>query len=184
MHILFFGLDFKDFEKLFNESWKNGLVKSLPVLNGGIRYVVDYMSKSLNGQMAKELYDDTLRERPFFSCSRGLGFDFFYSHRKEISSTGCVKLGSRIVPVPTYYKNLFTAYSEDTFYSREKKKIDNFNNMKKEGLKLGFKDYDSYIRYLRKANELNLRARFLNKGVPAIPSYNGYESYHDFPFIG
>lgn len=181
LHILFFGLDFKDIEKLFNSTWKNGLVKSLPILNGGIRYVVDYMSKNLNGNLAKVQYDDTLRERPFYSCSRGLGFDFFYSHRKEISSTGCVKIGSRVIPVPTYYKNLFTFYSEDTLYSREKLKIDNFNRLKNEGLKLGFKDYNSYIRYLRKANELNIHARLVNKGRAALPSYNDCDSFSDYP---
>ena len=56
-HILFFGLDFLDMKNLFINSWKNGSIKSLPVSQGGIRYVVDYMTKNLTGVQAEQEYD-------------------------------------------------------------------------------------------------------------------------------
>ena len=51
-HLLFFGLDFSRCYKLFKTTWKNGNVKVLPLLNGGIRYVLKYLDKQ---QDTKEL---------------------------------------------------------------------------------------------------------------------------------
>lgn len=178
-HILFFGLDFADCKKIFVDSWKNGSVKSLPVFNGGIRYVVDYMSKNLNGDIAVAEYDDTLRERPFFSNSKGLGSSLFYAHREEINATGLITLGSRHIPCPTYYKNLLMDFSPSSIRAREKVQLDFYKSMVSLAKKQGFNNYDDFIAYKRRADELSLLQKFRSKGIPCDPSYNGYESLAD-----
>lgn len=137
------------------------------------------MSKNLNGEIAEVEYDSTLRERPFFSASKGLGSHLFYAHREEIARTGCVKLGGRTIPVPTYYKNLFQDFSVDSVASREEFRIKQFQEIMSTAKSLGFQDYDSYMLYSRKAKELSLEKQFLNKGIPVIPSYNNYQSLGD-----
>lgn len=174
-HVLFFGLDFIEMQNLFISTWKNGSIKSLPILQGGIRYVVDYMSKSYNGELAEVEFDDTNRERPFITTSKGLGFDFMYSHRDEISQNGTIKIGSRHVNVPIYYKNLFTKYNYDSICSREKVKHDSYLRSVAKMRELGFTDYDTFMRYEQKARELSLASKF----PEYVPHYNNYESLGD-----
>lgn len=178
-HVLFFGLDYADCRKLFIDTWKNGSIKCLPVLSGGIRYVVDYMTKNLSGEMAEAEYDATLRERPFKSCSRGLGAEFFFAHREEINDTGFIKMGSRSVPIPSYYKNILTFVNEDSLAVRDKVRLDSYKQIMRTAREFGFTDYDAYVKYQRKSNELSLYKRFQSKGIPVVPSYNDYESLGD-----
>lgn len=170
-HVLFFGLDFKDFEKFFISTWKNGNIKCLPILQGGIRYVVDYMTKQLTGSAAVKEYDNTFRERPFTSYSKGLGSDFFFAHKTEISETGAVKIGSRKVPVPVYYINLCSNFDFDSISNRDKKVLDNYRQTMIKARSQGFSTYDEYMNYCRRANELSLANRYRSKGVPVSPSY-------------
>ena len=135
-HVLFFGLDFADFNNFFVSTWKKGLVKSLPVSTGAIRYVVDYMTKSINGDMA-----------------------------------GNVKIGSRIIPVPTYYSNLFFDCSDDNVRLRLKSFYDSYQKVIQSAHSQGFSNYDDYVKYTRRANELSLSSKLHNKGIANIPSY-------------
>lgn len=174
-HFLFFGLDFLDMKPLFLSSWKNGSIKSLPILQGGIRYVVDYMTKNYTGDLAEIEYDNYGRERPFIMASKGLGFEFFYAHRDSISNFGIVKIGSRSVPVPIYYKNLFQKYDDFSIACREKTKIDSFKKTLLKMRSLGFNDYDSFMDYQRKASELKLAKKFPD----FVPHYNNLDSFSD-----
>lgn len=178
-HVLFFGLDFADMKSLFTSTWKNGAIKSLPITSGGIRYVVDYMTKHLTGEMAEKEYDELNRERPFKKCSRGLGSEFFFAHREEINDTGFIKVGSRLVQIPTYYKNLLTFIDDDGLAINEKVRLDSYKRIMAEGRSLGFDDYDQYIRYKRKSKELTLYRKFQDKGIACYPYYNNYESISD-----
>lgn len=170
-HVLFFGLDFADFNNFFVSTWKKGLVKSLPVSTGAIRYVVDYMTKNINGDMALKQYDEQDIERPFYVCSRGIGSDFFYAHKDEIASTGNVKIGSRIIPVPTYYSNLFFDCSDDNVRLRLKSFYESYQKVIQSAHSQGFSNYDDYVKYTRRANELSLSSKLHNKGIANIPSY-------------
>lgn len=174
-HFLFFGLDFIEMKNLFLSTWKNGSIKSLPILQGGIRYVVDYMTKNYTGDLAECEFDDTNRERPFIMTSKGLGFDFLYAHRDEISNTGVVKIGSRSVQVPIYYKNLFQKYDEFSIANRERQKIDSYKKTLLKMKTLGFKNYDDFMTYQRKASELKLAKKFPD----FVPHYNNLDSFSD-----
>lgn len=176
-HCLFFGLDYLDCRKIFRDSWKKGIVYINPLLNGGIRYVLDYMTKNLTSEMAVNEYDETNRERPFYSASKGLGFDFFYAHRKEIENDGFIKIGSKVIPIPVYYKNIFSSFSDENITVRENVFRENYNKIMREAHQLGFNDYDKYINYTCRAKELSLAAKLRSKGYACTPSY--YSSLGD-----
>lgn len=171
-HALFFGLDFHDYKKFFYKTWKNGYIKSLPILAGGVRYVCDYVSKQKTGDLAILEYDNNNIERPFMSVSQGIGSDFFLAHRDEIANTGCIKIGSRIVPVPSYYVNLLSSYSLLELENRNLKMLQSFKDSLKKMRIAGFTDYDKYMNYCRKANEMNLYQESIKNGSASRFLYN------------
>lgn len=167
-HVLFFGLDYQYHKKLLESTWRNGMIKSLPVTNGGVRYVVDYMTKTISGDLAVETYDKKGLERPFYMCSRGLGSDFFFAHKDEISRTGCVKIGSRVVPVPLYYINKYFDMSSSSYISRKNKAVESYREVMRKAKKMGFSDYDSYVKYCREANEISMYKKLVNSGKQSL----------------
>lgn len=108
-HILFFGLDFAYCKKLFERAWQaQGKIDSLPILNGGIRYVLKYLDKQLYGDLAKMKYDQNNLERPFQTHSLCLGSGLFQSQLKYIKShNNCYRWKGRDVPVNNYIKNKY-----------------------------------------------------------------------------
>lgn len=123
MHILFFGLDYQVCERLFNLCWKKGIVKSLPIKNGGIRYVLKYMDKQQHGTELKTLYDDNNIERPFCLKSNSLGVGLYTSQIDYIRSNNyCYKAKhNKNRPLPAYYKNKLLAFTvADNTYLRDK----------------------------------------------------------------
>ena len=178
MHVLFFGLDFQKHKKLFDTSWPYGYVKTLPILNGGVRYVVDYFTKShITGDLAVKMYDDKGIERPFISCSRGLGSQLFYDHSEEIRNGLPLKIGSRLIPVPMYYKNLFSHFSDDEILSRLRQQKLFKDDLKSDSIKAGYSSVDDYLIDITRANEKTLESKLRNKGVPVISSYKGYKTF-------
>ena len=140
-HILFFGLDHKYCEKLFLEEWQNGFIDALPILNGGIRYVLKYMDKQIMGKQNKwENYGRYGLEAPKQFQSKGLG-NGIYQEKLDSNQikNGKIKEGIKEYPIPQYYKNklgIFTDKSE-TIENQVKRIQDywrtkNFNNPNKE----------------------------------------------------
>ena len=123
-HVLFFGLDFHDLKHFFEKTWHYGSVKSLPCNSATIRYVLDYMTKSVNGRYAVEQFDNQGLERPFSSCSKGFGYDYFYNHRFDINEYGMIKNGDRFLSVPPYYKNMFCLHTADDVARRDMYRLD------------------------------------------------------------
>lgn len=177
-HILFFGLDFQYYKKLFDSCWKFGFVKSLPILNGGVRYVVDYFTKAhITGDMAVTMYDDKGIERPFISCSRGLGSQLFFEHREEIRKGLPLKLGSRLIPVPLYYKNLYCQFSDSEIMTRLNQQRLYHNDIVKDSIAAGYSDIDQYLVDVTRAHEKSLESKLRSKGVPVVSSFKGYKTF-------
>lgn len=170
-HVLFFGLDFHDCSKYFSKVWQNGFVKTLPLLSGGVRYVLDYMFKNLSGDLAIENYDSKGLERPFFSVSSKFGYDYFFAHRDEICKYGYIFSGSRRIPVPVYYKNMFMSFSDSEVATLEYNMYQDFLSRSAEVKRQGFSDYVGYMDYQRKVNEDSLASRFRSKGIPVLNYY-------------
>lgn len=82
IHLLFFGLDFAVCKKIIAKSWQGkGIVKVLPILNGGIQYVLKYLDKQLFGDLAVKKYDQNGLQRPFQVHSLGLGNNLYKSQK-------------------------------------------------------------------------------------------------------
>lgn len=182
-HVLFFGLDFQHFKKFFESTWKNGMIQCLPIRPGGVRYVVDYFTKNMvSGELAEKMYDNKGLERPFKSCSRGLGRELFWLHRDEIRNSGELKIGSRIIPVPLYYKNLFSRFSDDEVALRFCCNRKHYDDIKKESVRLGYPDVDSYVAYIARSNELAYSKSLHDKGVANMPSFADIDRMFDVSF--
>lgn len=107
-HILFFGLDFAYMRKIFTELWKGGFVDVLPLLDGGINYVLKYMDKQLFGELAEKKYNDNLLVRPRRGSSLSFGSGLYREKAEEILNNNMTYQSGHVRrPVPMYYKNLF-----------------------------------------------------------------------------
>lgn len=80
-HFIFFGLpESTVIRDVLRKSWKNGFIQLGPLLPGGIRYVVDYITSNPNScsdKMAQAYIDDGLYP-PFHSKSLGIGRDWLH----------------------------------------------------------------------------------------------------------
>lgn len=173
-HVLFFGLDYQACKKFFVDSWKKGTsIKVCPVSLGGVRYVVDYFTKNFcTGELAQKLYDNKGLERPFKIVSRGLGSELFYTHRDEIRKGLPLKLGSRYIPVPTYYKNLYSHFSDDEIFSRFSEQKKELLRLEKLSKKRGYSSLDSYIKDTCLSREKELESKFRSKGIGVVGNYH------------
>lgn len=150
LHGLFFGLDYTQ-EFIFSKCWKFGLVECDPILNGGIRYVCDYIDKQLHSSLAREIYDDCGLERPFLTHSLGFANDFVLSRLDELRSNyGCYFIENRkLRPLQFYYARKY-----DLIFSPRPRAFDErFKSM------YGDSCYDSNgIFSLKKYNSMRSRA--------------------------
>lgn len=170
-HALFFGLDFYNCARLFDNLWPYGSVKSLPVQAGSIDYVTDYVSKRYDGRMAVDMYDSRGIERPFCSVSRGFGSSWIYSHRDEINRTGAIVIGSRYVQVPTYYRNVCKTYKLDDVMSREIAQLERYQDKCRRVKALGFDDVRHYDSVSRRAKHDILTHALIRDGEPFDRAY-------------
>lgn len=109
IHIIAFGLDFLIAHKLFQDKWEYGFIKCLPLLNGGIRYVTDYIMKEKFGKDAEEAFEKWGLEQPKVKHSKGLGeglikenIDFILKNNGQYKG----KNGT-LRPIPQYYKEKY-----------------------------------------------------------------------------
>lgn len=124
-HILFFGLDFWDCKQLFNTTWHGGIVDSLPILNGGIGYVLSYMDKQLFGKMSLEKYEANGLESPFASWTPGIGSKLFESQIDYLIKNGSYKnLAGIERPLAPYYIQKYAAKKEFDRYPQKLKQME------------------------------------------------------------
>lgn len=124
-HCLFFGLDFVDHYNFFHHYWKNGSCKVLPIVKGGIRYVLKYLDKQFPTKIEKQRdFIDVGREVPFRLSSHGLGKDLILSQIDNIRNFGCLKFGAKEITLTPYYRNKYLEYSDkylDYYYDKDDK---------------------------------------------------------------
>lgn len=163
-HILFFGLDFWDSKKLFESCWQKGIIDSLPILGGGIRYVLKYIDKQLWGDLAQKTYGDNYIQEPYWSASKGIGSGLFYSQYERIVMTGnYINIAGKERPAPQYYKTLF-GYTD--VQTRIDEKIRKFKEGHKNGNLEG--DYDKWESELLYARDRLIADRMLLHGEGTI----------------
>ena len=81
-----------------------GLIDNKPIMNGGIRYVLKYLTKDVVG--FREKYGIG-KENHMFRYSSGLGKGFIEEHLNEIiKNNGCYDRGDgKLRSLPTYWLN-------------------------------------------------------------------------------
>lgn len=119
-HLIICGLDWRYDDKIITESWKNGIVKNLPIREGGINYVLKYMEKDQIRQ--SKHYGFEKSEKPFINHSLGLGkrmiesqMDFIIKHN------GCYLSEKRqLRPISSYWMRKLKLYNpKDYTYLRD-----------------------------------------------------------------
>lgn len=165
-HILFFGLDFALCKKEIVKAWQGrGMVKCLPILNGGIRYVLKYLDKQLFGSQAAKKYDENNIERPFQVHSLGLGSSLFEKQINYINThNGNYRWKGHDVPIPPYYKNKY--YTKSNQFINYQKQVDNYflHNEKLPYDKYDLHDFNIKNALIKEKN-LNQKNRYAGRPI-------------------
>lgn len=171
-HVLFFGLDFAVCKSLFEKAWHNqGMIDSLPILNGGIRYVLKYLDKQLFGDQAFQKYEKNNLQRPFQQHSLGLGSGLYISQLDYIKNhKNCYSWRGKDVPIPTYYKNKFLLSNRKYKSSNRIEKMQDFNLAYGVSLKTLYDLHDFSITKAQ-IRERNLLNQMSSNGQPRFDFY-------------
>lgn len=108
-HVLIFGVS-PAYKNTIAKCWRNGFVKVLPILRGGINYVLKYMDKQQLPVDRFETYKKHGVRPPFQVQSNGLGSNLYKLTRPEtIMNHGwCYKVGpNKYRPFPAYWRNKY-----------------------------------------------------------------------------
>lgn len=192
-HVLFFGLDFAFCKKIFEKEWKFGFIDVLPLLDGGINYVLKYMDKEVKYELAVEKYDRHLLARPRRYASIGFGRDLYYDNVEDIKKNNMTyKSGHVRRPVPAYYKKQIlgdnSPYNNPIlYYSRVALRASVTDDMKNEyhlkpaqSLRFTNKQVDAFKLRLARNRERKLRQKILNNGV-GVFDYLNYDDVYFSP---
>lgn len=183
-HILFFGLDFAACRKIITEEWKAGFVDVLPLLDGGINYVLKYMDKSPKGEQLKLQYTDHGLQPPKQSSSKSFGSDLFtkYVNLDECMAnnwTYPVGRGLRR-PMPAYYRKKYQ--SKETGDNKPNYYV-TYNQISDRMKSYSLKDVDDATKRnafkVRQAQlrERKLRQKILDNGVGVYDFLNDSSIY-------
>lgn len=158
--MLFFGLDFYYAKAIIKNTWKNGLIDVLPILEGGIRYVLKYLDKQMFGDDLKRNFTDNYIEPPFNSFSTGIGNELFLHQLNHIRTRGTYRnLAGKERPLPAYYRELLSAPELPVDMD---KKLAKYEKLHPDGdLLHGYDDYEAGVLYAR---ERALATAALNSG--------------------
>lgn len=172
-HCLFFGLDFWTCRAFFLRCWKSGLIDSLPLLDGGIRYVLKYLDKQLFGEEKKKAYTFNELEAPFSSLTPSIGSELFTDQLDFILKTGTYKnLAGKVRPIAPYYRDVFGAPSAPVHVEQ---KLRDWRSRHPDS---PLKDYDVEERQLLYARECYFADKMLQEGYPAFrPVFPCNENY-------
>lgn len=166
MHLLIFGLDWKNHDKVITESWQNGIVQNLPIKRGGINYVLKYMDKDRIRNNKHYNKDKDLR--PFIKHSIGIGNRFINAHMKEIlENHGFYSLDNEqhLKPIPSYYMRKLRIYKpEDTEQVRKQMEQEKFLN--KTAWEYSYEEVRSYKMYKARQNTEKAIRISRNQGEP------------------
>ena len=161
-HVIFFGLDYQYHKAFFEQTWKKGSVKVLPVTSKAFNYVTKYMTKGSGKDFNDKKYFDYGQIPPFRKMSRGLGLDVYLKHLDEIRDKGFFIFKSRRISVNRYYFNKLVAYSDRQLLNREQSLTDTRNRLTKEAVSHGL-DYSFYKHFKTEELEKVLESRDLNR---------------------
>lgn len=173
-HVIFFGLSPQLCKRIFSSSWRYGSIATLPLRQGGIRYVIKYLSKQEFGKHALAAYFDTGRESPFVMISKGFGSGYFVSQMKNIFKFGMLKFGQKFLPCPPYWKYKYFNFDKDNIVAIDERRMARERKIFNEVARpRGFKCYEDYM-------WRNVRNREENAYFKAVSRRE--QVFHDYSF--
>ena len=118
-HLIVFGIDADSDEhkRIIYDCWRR--CDSYLILTGRgvervsratISYVTGYVQKKLNGDYAKETYED--RQPPFMICSKKLGLSSFERKKDRLFKNGFTYYGPHKIGIPRYFRQKFNHHLE------------------------------------------------------------------------
>lgn len=157
-HAILFNLDNV---ALVEQAWQNGFVKNYPVLDGGIRYVLKYMSKP-----RQKRKDDRILE--FSLMSKGLGSNYLTNniinyHLGDIKNCFITLKGGIRMQMPKYYKEKIydecyrqavTEYLKERAEHIENQKVKKYKRRHPEKIKLRNLELSKYSQKFDKRIEV------------------------------
>lgn len=170
-HAIIMGLN-PEYRNLVSFSWLKGHVMCLPVLSGGIRYVLKYMDKQIfQDDKIKEIYGD--RTPPKSWKSHGIGLVYIKDHIEELlDNDGYVFHGTKF-PLSAYMKDYLENFSPSI--RRPKQYVDKkILHLAKEK-DLNYLDEKNYQAALKELHLLN--NSLSNDGVA---NHENIQSLNDF----
>lgn len=165
-HFLALGLDWLDFKNVIKDCWFQGISDIGPIRRGGIRYILKYMDKQQFGEYSLRQFFDYGLEKPQFYFSRGIGKDWFLSQIENINKYGMAKIGTRLVPIPSYWKNKLFHFCDENIYAHRELRNQYVEQMNNQVRSFGYDSYDDFLRRSRKALEMSYEKRKLKSHVP------------------
>lgn len=187
-HILFFGLDFAFMKKFYESEWKKGYIDSLPLLDGGINYVLKYMDKEVYGDVAEQKYGVHLLNKPKRGSSIGFGSSLYYDNKADILEHGLAyKISpTKRRPVPAYYKrcllngDVLSPFNRDEVWLANKIADDNTVRDMRDLYNLrdfSVKAKSAYKKRMAALRERKLHTIMIRDGVPAFDYLSGADIY-------
>lgn len=104
-HIACIGLTDYQFKQYASDCWSNGFMQIGSLQQGGLRYVIKYMTKNRRDREVEQYYEANGLEKPFIKHSQRLGYDWIFNHCQEILDNGYC-YGSPKVLYPKAVRNL------------------------------------------------------------------------------
>lgn len=104
-HGILFGVDYWD-QLYVKKAWNQGFISLGSVTPKSIQYVVKYIDKQYNGELADVLYDQTGRERPFRLVSQGLGKQYAIDNKEQLQQMGYISVFGTKHSIPRYYLDI------------------------------------------------------------------------------
>lgn len=137
-HAVIFNYDFPD-KHLFKKQggnniylspeladlWPHGQHSIGDVTHESAAYVAAYTLKKINGELAKEHYDDRIPEYSTMSRKPGLGKQFYQKFKTDIYNHDRVVLsGGTFARPPDFYDNIFQLEQPTEFKQLQKKRLE------------------------------------------------------------
>lgn len=141
IHILFFGLDFRECAQFLKKSWRYGSIQVKPIKKGAYNYVVKYLQKQVFGKLLDELYYDKGCLPPKLFFSRGFGRGLYYDNVDIFRKYGYIKKGNKRINVPLYYAQKMFVWTDDWLW--------HLDNMRME------EEFKAYRHYQRMGGLMN-----------------------------
>ena len=167
-HFIGFGLSEDDLD-LIQETWDKGHVEIGTVTMKSCNYVAGYIQKKLYGEVADNFYG--YREWPFSAMSKGLGRDYFITHKEELLENNFIRFHKRKVMLPRYFWKIVEKEGwlthDEVLWLREEIKQQAIKREKlkaaRRGLDFESEAWQNFIESSRRALQHNLEIIYSRK---------------------